>query len=129
MCFVIFVVVFTHVKNKACSYCICCFLISFIGIYWYPWGDNQTHFVIYYSDIVNKYYSFLLSSSYWLYDYVIYIIARFLDNIYGDIFLVICAILIISACCLEKVNEQDIPHKEKWLLLLLLLMFWVSENT
>lgn len=52
------------------------FIISLIGIYWYPWGDNQTHFVIYYTDIINKYGSFSLADSYFLYDYVIALIAK-----------------------------------------------------
>ena len=104
ICALLFLLLYLRMsKIKLVHIAFVVFLISFIGIYWYPWGDNQTHFVLYYSDIVNKYYSFLLSSSYWLYDYVIYIIARFFGQyIWGYFFLVICAILIIIACCLEK---------------------------
>lgn len=125
ICALLFLLLYLRMsKIKLVHIAFVVFLISFIGIYWYPWGDNQTHFVIYYSDIANKYYSFLLSSSYWLYDYVIYIIARFFGQyIWGYFFWLFVPFLLLSLVVWKKVNEQDIPHKEKWLLLLLLLMF------
>lgn len=67
----IFLLLYLHrYKIKKIHVALSVFLVAFIGIYWYPWGDNQTHFAIYYLDIVNKYYSLALSSSHWLYDYV-----------------------------------------------------------
>lgn len=39
------------------------FIISLIGIYWFPWGDNQTHFAIYQADHASLYYT-LLSGPY-----------------------------------------------------------------
>lgn len=49
-------------------------IISLLGIYWYPWGDNQTHFAIYYTDMLSMY------STFNLYDYIIACIAHLGGN-------------------------------------------------
>lgn len=100
------------------------FLISFIGIYWFPWGDNQSHFAIYYSDTVNRYYNFVLSSSYWLYDYVISLIANITGQyIWGYFFWLFVPFLIFSLLIWHKVDTPKIPNNNKWLLLILLILF------
>lgn len=53
------------------------FLVTLIGIYWYPWGDTQTHFSIYYSKFSELYMEPTVSSTHWLYDYTIALIANY----------------------------------------------------
>lgn len=58
-------------------------ILSIIGIYWFPWGDAQTHFYIYRSDSIALYFNFSQSvalSAYWIYDLVIYYIASITGN-------------------------------------------------
>lgn len=120
-----FLLLYLHrYKIKKIHVALSVFLVAFIGIYWYPWGDNQTHFAIYYLDIVNNYYSLALSSSHWLYDYVIYHIASLTGQyIWGYYFWLFVPFLFFSLLVWQIVDEQEVPNKEKWLLLILLILF------
>lgn len=96
-------------KIKKIHVALSVFLVAFIGIYWYPWGDNQTHFAIYYLDIVNNYYSLALSSSHWLYDYVIYHIASLTGQyIWGYYFWLFVPFLFFSLLVWQIVDEQEV---------------------
>lgn len=68
-------------KAKPAHCWVMLFLLAIIGIYWFPWGDVQSHFAYYKSDIVDIYYSdYLLSSTYWFYDLIIARIADLTGN-------------------------------------------------
>ena len=80
---------FKYVPTKTTIVCFC-FIISIIGIYWFPWGDAQSHFSYYYSDFIERYFDFSfisIFSSYWFYDWVIFQIASVTGNyVYGYMF-------------------------------------------
>lgn len=98
------------------------FILSIIGIYWFPWGDNQSHFVLYYANVVNRYYDFTIDSSFWFYDYVISLIARLTGNyIWGFFFWVFVPYTIFVALIWKYLMHKKIQNY--YLLLISLIMF------
>lgn len=97
-------------------------IISLLGIYWFPWGDNQTHFAIYYTDIVEKYYTFDWFSSYYVYDYVIAKIAYFTGNyVWGYFFWLFTSLSLFYTTTWSKYNSK-IRYSFTPILFILLLM-------
>ena len=98
-----------------------CFILAMIGIYWFPWGDSQSHFAYYYSDIVEKYYSnYLLSSTYWFYDLVTTVIANYTGYYtWGYFFWLLVPMLLF--CFGVKQNKPD--KKFDYRIFLYLLLF------
>ncbi len=103
------------------------FLVAFIGAYWFPWGDNQSHFAFYYSGIISKYFTWSLSSilfsTYWFYDLVIGLVANFLGSYtWGYFFWLLVPFMIFSLVIWKAFREYS-PNKVRWLQLIFLLMF------
>lgn len=83
------------------------FLISLVGVYWFPWGDSQTHFSIYYSDIVNIYYEKTLLSPHWFYDYIIKLIADVFGNYTFGYFFWVFMPFSVFLYCIFRTNKID----------------------
>lgn len=97
------------------------FIIAIMGIYWFPWGDSQSHFAYYYSDIVEKYYSsYLIASTYWLYDLVIAKIANQTGNYtWGYFFWLLVPLWLFIYAIKQNVQEEKLD----WRLFIYLFLF------
>ena len=113
-----------HKKGNAkASDCVAMlFILAIIGIYWFPWGDPQSHFAYYYSDIVELYYNdYSLKSTYWFYDLVISKIANSTGNyVWGYFFWLFIPVLIFYYGI--KINIIDKLMNYQMLLYLLLFL-------
>lgn len=76
-------------------------IFALIGIYWFPWGDNQSHFHTYIIDNVSYYLGeplIMIGSSYWFYDWVIRFLAGITGNyVYGYFFWLFFPLAIYSS--------------------------------
>ena len=99
-------------------------IIAIIGIYWFPWGDSQSHFYTYSMDFVELYFNYtpsILQSSYWLYDLVIFHIANLMGNyVYGYMFWLFTPLAIFSLSVWSKFLMYN-KDKDDYLLLFILL--------
>lgn len=94
--------------------------ISILGIYWYPWGDSQTHFAIYYADIVNRFYDFSIFDSNYIYDYILTLIANITGNYVWGYYCWICIPLMLYNLSIWKYAKT---YKAYSLLFICLLLF------
>ncbi|MBR5493091.1 MAG: EpsG family protein [Alistipes sp.] len=99
------------------------FILAIIGVYWFPWGDSQSHFAMYYSDIVNKYYSeYLLASTYWFYDLVIAKIADYTGNYTWGYFFW----LLIPLWLFYFAIKRNLVHKEMYIQLFIYFILFLG---
>ena len=94
-------------------------LLAMIGIYWFPWGDSQSHFAYYLSDIVETYYSdYSIKNTYWLYDLTITKIANFIGNYtYGYFFWLLVPIFIFYYAINRNLTNKNIEFQRLVLLI------------
>lgn len=103
-------------------------IISIMGIYWFPWGDNQTHFAIYYSDVIQKYYTFSLTTSYFLYDYIIAKIGNLTGNyVWGYYFWIFTSLLLFYRIIWSKFLSNRITNNYVLLFLSIILIIGIRE--
>lgn len=103
-------------------------IISIMGIYWFPWGDNQTHFAIYYSDVIQKYYTFSLTTSYFLYDYIIAKIGNLTGNyVWGYFFWIFTSLLLFYRIIWSKFLSNRITNNYVLLFLSIILIIGIRE--
>ena len=90
-------------------------IIALIGIYWFPWGDNQSHFFSYLTDNVDFYLSepaIMMLSTYWLYDWVIRLIADLTGNyVYGYYFWLFFPLAIYSCIVWSSYMKNNTVSK------------------
>lgn len=107
------------------------FILSIIGIYWFPWGDAQTHFYSYSLDFTDLYFNFssaALLSSYWLYDLVIAYFAKLTGNyVFGYFFWLFIPLVIFSYAVWDKYLKSGDTSKYIMLFVLLYTMLGVRE--
>jgi len=101
-------------------------IVSILGIYWYPWGDPQTHFAIYYADIVHRFYSFSIFNSNYLYDYILTIIAKIFGNFVWGYFFWIFVPLLLFNISIWKFGSR---HKVYAYIFFALLLFIGNRET
>lgn len=102
------------------------FFISVIGLYWFPWGDSQTHFSVYYSDIVDTYYEKSLMNTHWFYDWIIQLVADFFGNYVFGYWVWIFFPFFIYVFAIYYKNER-IDKKNLLVVLYLLLSLGIRE--
>lgn len=97
-------------------------ILPIMGIYWFPWGDSQSHFSYYYSEIVATYYNdYSISSTYWFYDLVIAKIANLIGNyVWGYFFWLIFPLSVFYYAIKSNINPND---KTKISLFLYFILF------
>ena len=121
---------FKYVPTKTTIVCFC-FIISIIGIYWFPWGDAQSHFSYYYSDFIERYFDFSfisIFSSYWFYDWVIFQIASVAGNyVYGYMFWLFFPLAFYASAIWERYLENSSLKDFKLLFILLFVVIGVRE--
>lgn len=109
------------------------FIIAILGIYWYPWGDSQTHFAIYYADIVERFYVFSIFNSNYLYDYILTGIAKISGNYVWGYFCWIFFPLLVFNLSIWKYAQKYKPYTIIFLCLFLFLgcreMLDLNRNT
>lgn len=101
-------------------------ILSILGIYWYPWGDPQTHFAIYYADIVNRFYSFSIFNSNYLYDYILTFIAQKSGNYVWGYFFWIFVPLVLFNISIWKFGSK---YKAYAYIFIALLIFIGNRET
>lgn len=119
---VLYILYLPQKKPKIIDIIIVSFLIAFMGIYFYPWGDNLTHFAVYYSDIVNKYYLESPLSTLFLYDYIIAFIAKITGQyVWGYFFWLFIPFCLLFILLWKKIQKLQI--EDTTLLFLLIILF------
>ncbi len=93
-------------------------IISLLGIYWYPFGDPQTHFAIYYADVVERFYSFSIFNSNYIYDYILTVISKLFGNyVWGYFFWIFVPLL------LYNISIWNFAQKYKYCSLIFIALF------
>lgn len=103
------------------------FSISILGIYWYPWGDAQVHFGIYYCDIIEIYANSGMSKIISFYDIIIREIAQLCGNyMWGYFFWIFFPWSIYAILIWNKV-EQDSIKPYTLIIWILILVIGIRE--
>ena len=101
------------------------FVIGFISIYWFPWGDSMSHFSMYYSDIVKDYMDFY--SPYFLYGYIISLIGNYCGGfVWGYYFWLFFPLSVFCAILWKSIYKYKSPDY-KIIFVYLLLFVGVRE--
>lgn len=98
------------------------FIISLIGVYWFPWGDNQTHFAIYQADHASLYYTFLSGP----YDVILKYFADLTGQYTWGYFFWLFVPLSLYLCLVWKSFRRQNPDRQSWTIVFIYLIMFIG---
>lgn len=111
----LFISLFRNYKPTIGTIIVLTAIIALICIYWFPWGDSQSHFFTYLRDDVDFYISepvIMMLSTYWLYDWVIRLIADLTGNyVYGYYFWLFFSLAIYACVVWSSYTKNNTVSK------------------